>query len=199
MKDLYKAVDPYYHLDRLTMPKFVVNASGDQFFCPDSSQFYYDELKGEKLLRYVPNADHSLKNSDAVQSIIAYYQTILAGKSRPNPTWKFDPNGSIRVQSDVQPVSATLWHAHNPKARDFRLEKIGPAFQATKLEPTKEGAYIAKTTTPSEGWSAYFVELSYDVGGTQPLKCSTAIRILPDKLPFEGIDPKTVKYEQEKR
>ena len=30
------------------MPKFVLNAAGDQFFLPDSSQFYYDELKGPK-------------------------------------------------------------------------------------------------------------------------------------------------------
>lgn len=62
-------------------------------------------------------------------------------------------------------------------------------------QPT--GSSVAKTTVPSEGWSAYFVEMTYDVGGTQPLKCSTAIRILPDKLPFAGIDPKTVKYERE--
>ena len=37
------------------MPKYVVSATGDEFFVPDSSELFYDELEGEKLLRYVPN------------------------------------------------------------------------------------------------------------------------------------------------
>ena len=42
------------------IPKYLVNASGDQFFLPDNSQFYFDDLEGEKYLRYVPNARHNL-------------------------------------------------------------------------------------------------------------------------------------------
>ena len=42
MEKLEKLVDPYFYRDRLTMPKFIMNASGDQFFLPDSSQFYFD-------------------------------------------------------------------------------------------------------------------------------------------------------------
>ena len=57
--------DPYFYRDRLTMPKYVVNAGGDQYFPPDSSKFYFDDLVGPKYLRYVPNADHSLRGSDA--------------------------------------------------------------------------------------------------------------------------------------
>ena len=49
------------------MPKYIINGSGDQFFCPDSSQFYFNDLKGEKHLRYVPNVDHSVDDDfDAV-------------------------------------------------------------------------------------------------------------------------------------
>ena len=58
------------------MPKFIINASGDQFFLPDSSQFYFDELPGVRYLRYVPNADHSLKGSDATESLLACYNAI---------------------------------------------------------------------------------------------------------------------------
>ena len=74
MEELYSIEDPYYYLDRLTMPKYIVNGSGDQFFCPDSSQFYYDELKGEKHIRYVPNARHNLGGSDAQESMSVYAQ-----------------------------------------------------------------------------------------------------------------------------
>ncbi|HSQ56631.1 MAG TPA: PhoPQ-activated protein PqaA family protein, partial [Gemmata sp.] len=31
--------DPYYYRNRLTMPKYIVNAAGDQYFPPDSSRF----------------------------------------------------------------------------------------------------------------------------------------------------------------
>ncbi len=34
LKELYRIVDPYYNLERLDEPKFIVNASGDQFFLP---------------------------------------------------------------------------------------------------------------------------------------------------------------------
>ena len=66
LADLYHLVDPFYYRHRLTMPKLVLNAAGDQFFLPDSSQFYWDDLKGPKSLRYVPNADHGLRGSDGL-------------------------------------------------------------------------------------------------------------------------------------
>src|SRR5262249_44261244 len=62
---LLKIEDPYNYRSRLTMPKFIINAGGDQFFLPDSSQFYFNDLPGIKYLRYVPNADHSLRGTDA--------------------------------------------------------------------------------------------------------------------------------------
>ena len=135
MPETHQIVDPISYRDRLTMPKFVVNASGDQFFCPDSSQFYFADLKGEKLLRYVPNADHSLRDSDAVESITAFYQTILLDKPRPRYSWSFQPDGSIRVVTEDPAVAVNMWQATNPDARDFRLMTIGSAFQSTPLEP----------------------------------------------------------------
>src|SRR5262249_22691245 len=43
--ELLRTVDPYSYRERLTLPKFVVNATGDQYFPPDSSKFYFDDLK----------------------------------------------------------------------------------------------------------------------------------------------------------
>jgi len=61
------------------MPKFMINSAGDQYFLPDSSKFYFDALEGEKYLRYVPNADHSLKGSDAGEGAFAFYEAIAVG------------------------------------------------------------------------------------------------------------------------
>jgi PhoPQ-activated pathogenicity-related protein len=198
LNDLYAIEDPYSYRDRLTMPKFIVNASGDQFFCPDSSQFYFNDLKGEKYLRYVANADHSLKGSDALESIIAFYWTILNGKPRPKYSWTFEKDGSIRVATPDKPKEVVLWQANNPKARDFRVEKIGRDYTRTVLQEQEKGTYIGKIETPAQGWTAYFVELTFDVGGPTPLKLTTAVRVLPDRLPFADIDPATAPYELEK-
>lgn len=192
---LYAIEDPYSYRDRLTMPKYVVNASGDQYFPPDSSQFYFADLQGEKYLRYVPNADHSLRNSDAQESIIAFYQTVLAGKPRPKYSWTFEKDGSIRVQTADAPQAVTLWHATNPKARDFRLLTIGPAYQSQSLKEESSGVYVGKINPPEKGWTAFYIELTFDVGQSFPLKLSTAVRITPDMLPFADLDPAKAQLE----
>ncbi len=198
MEELHAIEDPYSYLDRLTLPKYIVNGSGDQFFVPDSSRFYYDDLRGEKHLRYVPNTDHGVeKNPDSVTSIIAFYEMIIAAKARPAPAWTFEKDGSIRVRSDVAPQAVILWQAHNPDARDFRLATIGSAYKPTILQPEADGSYVGRPRVQPKGWTAAFVELTYDTGGTFPFKESTAVRITPDTLPHAGFDPKTLPYEGE--
>lgn len=195
LQDLYKIEDPFYRLDRLTEPKFIVNAAGDQFFLPDSSRYYYDQLPGEKLIRYIPNTDHGLKNSDAIESVAAYYQLISTGKARPEYSWTFKEDGTIRAQSKTKPAQVLFWQANNPTARDFRLKTIGPAFKSTELKPDAEGAYLSPAATGQPGWTASFIEFTYDVGGPFPLKLTTAVSITPDTLPFKGIDLTTTPYE----
>jgi PhoPQ-activated pathogenicity-related protein len=184
LRKLYELVDPFYYRHRLTMPKYLVNASGDEFFPPDSSQFYFDALEGEKLLRYVPNSGHSLDGTDAAQSVTAFYKLILTGKPRPKYSWTFEPDGSIRVRTADQPAAVRLWQATNPLARDFRVETLGKKYTASTLEDQGGGVYVGKVDPPSRGWTALFVELVYDTGDRLPLKVTTAVRVVPDTLPF---------------
>ena len=196
LAELYSIEDPYYYIDRLTMPKYVINGSGDQFFLPDSSQFYYDDLKGEKHIRYVPNADHSVDtNFDSVLSMVAFYQMIINGKPRPEITWKFEDDGSIRVHSDTPPQQVLLWQATNPTARDFRVATIGKTYTSTELKPEGDGSWVAHLKAPEKGWTAAFVEFSFDSGSPFPFKQSTAVRILPNTVPHADLDPKTIEYE----
>src|SRR5262249_13089410 len=129
MQELYRIVDPYYYRHRLTMPKYVVNSAGDQYFTPDSSRFYFDDLKGVKYLRYVPTTNNSLAGSDASDSIRAFYQAVLNGSQLPKFSWKVQDDGSIRVETQTKPLEVNLWRATNPKARDFRLMTIGKAYE----------------------------------------------------------------------
>ena len=183
-KELMKIVEPYSYRDRLTMPKYMINASGDQFFLPDSSQFYYDGLKGEKYLRYVPNTNHSLKGSDARESMQAFYESILTGSPRPKFSWRFEKDGSIKLESATQPTEVRLWQATNPKARDFRLDTIGKAYTSVVLTDQGHGKYVGRVPKPSSGFTAYFVEMTYPGVAKIPFKFTTGVRVIPDILPF---------------
>ena len=189
LKELYQLVDPWFYRHRLTKPKFIVNGSGDQFFLPDSSQFYFDGLQGEKYLRYVPNADHGLGGSDAVESITAFYASILAGRDRPEFSWTNEADGAIRVTTQDTPAEVLLWQATNPEARDFRIETLGPKYTSTVLQDQGDGIYIGNVEKPEQGWTAYYIELNFDVGVGIPLKLSTAVRVIPDVLPYKDKRP----------
>jgi PhoPQ-activated pathogenicity-related protein len=192
---LLKIEDPYEYRQRLTMPKFIVNAAGDQYFLPDNSQFYFDALPGPKYLRYVPNADHSLRNSDAALSVLAFYQAILAGTPLPKFAWNFQKDGAIAVTSSDRPSEVKLWQATNPKARDFRLESLGAVWKASVIDPTADGTYIGRVETPPAGFTAFCVELTFpNSSGGAPFKFTTAVRVLPDALPFK-FEPKHARLE----
>ena len=181
---LIKIVDPYEYRSRYTIPKFLMNSTGDQFFLPDSAQFYFHDLLDEKYLRYVPNTDHGLSRSDASQSLLVFYQSILIGAPRPKFSWSVKEDHSIEVKTTTKPTAVTLWQATNPKARDFRLEIIGPAWKSSPLSEQGGGTYIAEVPRPEEGWTAFFVQLTFDSGGPIPHKFTTEVHVVPDKLPF---------------
>jgi PhoPQ-activated pathogenicity-related protein len=192
----YKAVlaieDPYNYLDRdrLKIPKYLVNASGDQFFLPDNSQFYFGDLQGEKHLRYTPNAKHNLADSDARESMLAFYLAVLKDKARPRYSWKKEKDGSLTVKVVDKPKEVNLWRATNPKARDFRVDSIGNTYLKTQLQAQKNGDYVGRVDKPVVGFTAYFVELVYDIGEKYSLKFTTEVVVTPDKLPFKFEDAK---------
>jgi PhoPQ-activated pathogenicity-related protein len=179
--------DPYNyrHRDRLKIPKFLINASGDQFFLPDNSQFYFKDLEGEKYLRYVPNAKHDLAGSDARESLQVFYQSILSGKPRPRFTSHKEKDGTLVVEVTDQPREVLLWQATNPKARDFRIDTIGKAYTSSVLQPVSKKKYVARVPNPTAGYTAFFIELVYDSGGRLPFKFSSEVSVVPDVLPFK--------------
>jgi PhoPQ-activated pathogenicity-related protein len=182
---LMKIEEPFEYRDRLTMPKLLINSAGDQFFLPDSWQFYWKDLRGPKYLRYVPNCDHSLKNTDALSSLVSFHDAIIHSKKLPDFSWQIPRPGEIQVQTTTKPGKVKLWRATNPNARDFRLETIGPAYVDLELQPESEGKYVAKLDRPEKGWSAGFVELTFE-NKPAPFKFTTGVTVVPDTLPFAG-------------
>jgi PhoPQ-activated pathogenicity-related protein len=103
---------------------------------------------------------------------------------RPRFAWNFADDGSIRVKTEARPEVVKLWQAHNPDARDFRLETIGRAYTSSTLEDHGNGLYIGKVPEPKRGWTAYFIELTFPGPAAYPYKFTTVVRVTPDRLPF---------------
>jgi PhoPQ-activated pathogenicity-related protein len=182
-KALYAIEDPFAYRDRLTLPKLLMNSCGDQFFVPDSSQFYFDELPGVKYLRYIPNTDHSLGNSDAVDTLHAWHHAVLNKTPLPQLSWQHGDEGSIRVRTSMKPREVLLWQATNRAARDFRLETLGGVWTSSPIAES-DGSYTAKVAKADEGWTAFMVELTFDIGAKTQLKLTTNVKVTPDTLPF---------------
>jgi PhoPQ-activated pathogenicity-related protein len=182
-QELLQMIDPFSYFSKYTMPKFLLNSAGDQFFLPDSSRFYYSSLPGPKWLRYTANTDHSqAQDLTVIPTLLQWADKVLDGNPLPQYGWSFEPDGSIRVQTVTRPVSVRLWQAHNPNARDFRLESIGAAWTNSPLLDQGGGVYLGFVPEPAQGWSAFFVDLDFGEG----IILSTEVAITPDTLPFAG-------------
>ncbi|HLB74240.1 MAG TPA: PhoPQ-activated pathogenicity-related family protein [Sedimentisphaerales bacterium] len=182
-KELQTFIDPYNYRDRYTMPKFLLNSSGDQFFLPDSAQFYFADLPGEKYVRYFPNTGHGLDLS-AFGAVTTFYRSVLAGADRPKFNWTVQDDGAIVVECRTEPKEVKLWQATNPEHRDFRIDVLGAMWAGTLLEAQSKGVYVGKPAQPEKGWTAYFVELTFDGGEIGPYQFTTEVRVLPKTLPF---------------
>ena len=179
LRSLFDIVDPYVYRDRLTMPKFAINSAGDDFFLPDSSQFYFDDLVGPKYLRYVPNTNHSLGGSDAAESWAAFYLAQITGAALPEFTWTLEADGRLRVDLPLDdPMEVRLWQATNASARDFRQSEIGNAYTSTLLTDAGGGVFIGDVPRPAAGWTAYFIEMTYPSGGLYNYKFTTSVYVV---------------------
>ena len=105
---LMEIVEPYEYRHRLELPKYLLNSTGDEFFLPDSSQFYWNDLVGEKHLRYVPNSNHSMDNTDIFDSVDAWYHAIVHNVNMPRYSWDLDKDGTISVFSLDEPERVLL-------------------------------------------------------------------------------------------
>ena len=92
---MLRVVDPYTYRDRYTMPKLILNSTGDQFFATDSSRFYYADLPGPKWLRYAPNTDHK-QSEDVIIEALSWIDDILDNKTSPQIIWALEDNGILR-------------------------------------------------------------------------------------------------------
>ena len=190
MKKLQRIEDPYEYRERLTLPKFIFNAAGDQFFPTDSARHYFDALPGVKYIRAVPNADHGMKGTDAMATLATCYDAVLKRAPLPQFEWQHVGEDAVRVTARTEPTVVKLWQATNPEARDFRLESLGKAWTSTELTREADGSWIGRVARPAKGWTAYFVELTFPSTSANPFIFTNVPRVFPDVLPHQWVERK---------
>jgi hypothetical protein len=58
----------------------------------------------------------------------------------------------------------------------------------TTLSPTGPNTWSAQIAAPRQGWTAAFMELTFDSGGRFPFTFTTDVVVTPDRLPYLGSD-----------
>lgn len=172
--------DVYKH--RLQIPKYIISASGDDFFVPDSLNLYFDQLPGQKSVRVVPNQSHDIDINIIAGSILAYYQMIIYHLQPPSLSWQVNSVGELlNVTTDQRPASVKLWEAENPEMRDFRM-----AAHITYVAKELNGhctlnhcQYPVSTTPPEKGWKSSFVEVTFKEPLGHPLVLTTSAYVTP--------------------
>jgi PhoPQ-activated pathogenicity-related protein len=180
---LGKIVDPYSYLRNGRfddMPKLILNSAGDEFFVPDSSRFYFQDLPGtQNYLRYIPNTGHGLDDR-AVSSRKTFYDAILHDRPLPRYSWTVEQDGSIHVEAETAPSQVLLWQKINVNKRDFRSGYTPQVFWfSTPLTDQGGGTYVGNVATPPTGAVAYLIELTFpnSVPGFDPYVFTTEARI----------------------
>jgi PhoPQ-activated pathogenicity-related protein len=166
--------DPYYYVDRLTMPKMIINGVGDEFQQPDDTHYWWSDMPEPKYFLLMPNTDHStiagmLQEIPAMGTWMKYQ---LTNTPLPSATWSIsDTTGDItasiaypevtdsagnQVFATPQLANATMWSAKSctqgatGKRRDFRYSSLDDPCECGLL---KDGTCMNKeafswTSTP---------------------------------------------------
>ncbi|QWP75719.1 hypothetical protein J5226_19225 [Lysobacter sp. K5869] len=190
---LMQVEDPYAYLSgrhrsRLAIPKYLVSASGDDFFPPDAQRLYVDDLPGATALRAAPNSDHGGIRRHIRETLIPALQRWNRHQPLPQVKARLSERGgqlSLSARASERPVSAKLWVAENPDSRDFRFA-CGVRYREQALQTQRNTAQAA-LAQPASGWGAAFVEFSFADGfvATSPVFVYPEGRF-PSKPPANG-------------
>ena len=180
---LRRIVDPYSYREKLAQPKLLIFGSNDPYWPVDSSNFYFDDLVGEKFRVIVPNAGHDLGRDfpRVVGTLAAFQQHVYGTTPLPKLKWQFERSrdGSqhvLSVESDRTPQAARAWVA-TATSSDFRRS----SWKASAMRPTDGGGFEYLVDDAAGKHVAVFGELVFE--GRMPFYLSSNVNIVAGKAP----------------
>ena len=189
-KVLMSYIEPFSFVDKFTMPKYIINAGSDEFFSTDSWRFYYDKLPGEKIIRYVPNKNHSLDGRYLTEDLVSYFYRIINNIKIPSLSWNLLDNKLIAELDYDGNYDVSVWTAKNDNGRDFRLWEEGELWEETSIDKLANNKYELNVSSNLKGYKAIMIEFTIDPESEFPLIISTGPFVFPEKYPFDKYELK---------
>jgi PhoPQ-activated pathogenicity-related protein len=184
---LWKIIDPWSYRERLTMPKMIVCGTNDPYWPLDALNSYWDGLKGDKWILYVPNAGHHLCERDkdgkeeklpmrAISTVCAFSRCQVF--DTPMPKLNCDmvcPPGAecldVSLLCDVKPLNVSVLST-TAVTRDFRKSFwVGKPLDLDGMKTE------CKVDLPKSGNRATLLELQFQLDDLK-YTLSTPLRIL---------------------
>ena len=189
-KVLMSYIEPFSFIDKFTMPKYIINAGSDEFFSTDSWRFYYDKLPGEKIIRYVPNKNHSLDGRYLTEDLVSYFYRVINDIEIPSLSWNLSDNKLIAELDYDGDYDVSVWTAKNDDGRDFRLWEEGELWEETSIGKLANNKYELNVSSNLKGYKATMIEFTIDPKSEFPLIISTGPFVFPEKYPFDKYESK---------
>jgi len=205
---LADVVDPITYKDILgKIPKLVITASSDEFFLPDDSLIWRDDMPGELHFRVFENDGHSLsRNQIPVARLLASFcLSVFSNYPRPLYDWSIESTtGTISFHPIAQtPSRVLLWSANSATVsgtRDFRwlacagacapdfsnIMPTGVTWTNETVTLSGDGNYYGNKPLPSVGWTAFFLAVEYNNPAQGlPFSVTSGVSIVPQTYPTE--------------
>lgn len=172
-------VDPYSYRERFEMPKMIVNGTNDRYWVIDAAKFYFNDLPGEKMLLYIPNAGHSLLEgiNRVATNMVAFYSLVVDRKSLPQlsadvkrSSNKLSVTVTVSTKSPV--IGVQVWYAQSP-SKDLRNSR----WQAVDAKSSGSGIYVAEIDLPENDTFAVIANAQVDVEGRTLNACTVPVVI----------------------
>lgn len=171
-KRLWSMVDPWIHRAKIKQPKMIINGTNDPYWTQDALNLYWDDLKGDKWVLYVPNAGHNLAQKHdginivpdmtrAGSTLAAFARHQIHDVPMPKLKWRHEgqnPKMTLTVETDTAPKAARVWSAQ-ALTTDFRQAKW-----SDRPFDVKGKSSTVEMAAPPEGFVVFFAEMEFEIG-----------------------------------
>ncbi|KAN0009671.1 hypothetical protein ACTFIU_006968 [Dictyostelium citrinum] len=198
-------VDPLNYLDIMeSVPKFIILTVHDEFFIPDSTKFFFNQIKGEKRLGLY-QTNHAVSYFQGVSTEVSkYFKLIANNQVRPELSWNIvyssDNNSgtiNMKVVKGGTPSKVNVYSVNtlSKTKRDFRMftcfsascyQNFTGLWQTHSITLTNDNSYSFTLSKPTDGgWTAFYFEVEFENGsGDNIAHVNTELAIVPNSYPF---------------
>ncbi|MDR1141611.1 MAG: PhoPQ-activated pathogenicity-related family protein, partial [Planctomycetaceae bacterium] len=154
---LWKMIDPYSYLNRMTLPKLLVHATNDPYWTVDAAKNYWNDIPGIKYMLTLPNVGHGLDSQlpKAILTIAVFARYAANGKNWPQMNWKLEEQNSqyaVTLKMEIPDYRTKIWSAVS-ETKDFRQAKWSSKSIGNELPD------VIVIPKPASGHIAFYVEI----------------------------------------